>query len=146
MRSKKYSKKVFPALLLMLMILVLCAWGEKPVELLDDQKLIDLNKAIDFAAPGGELVTQDDPAVTAAVTAVTQIREEEIVISIRGERITYNGSECRFEDLEAKLRKTNKEHVRFRLVDDYAESHFYRKTLALLKDLNKEIQLRYSYE
>lgn len=146
MRSKKYNKKIFSALLLMLMTIVLCAWGEKPVELLDDQKLIDLNKAIDFARPGGELISPDDHTVTTAVTTVTRVREEEIVINIRGESIKFNGSECSFEDLETKLRRSNKEHVRFRLTDDYAEAHLYRKTMTLLKDLNKEIKLRYSYE
>jgi len=146
MKSKKSDKKPYIVPLLLFILLLLGAWGSKPVELLDDSKLIDLNKAIDFARPGGELITPDVTLFTTAVTTEPQVVETEIIISIRGEMISYNGAECVFEDLEDKIRKMSKEHVTFKLVDDFAEAHLYKKILELLRELKEEIQLRYTYE
>lgn len=35
------------------LMLLLVGWGEKKIELLDNNKLIDMDKAIEYAKPGG---------------------------------------------------------------------------------------------
>lgn len=150
MKPKKFKNSFLLIPLCMFMILLWCSWGEKPVELLDDKKLIDLNKAIEFMEPGGELITPDDPAYTTAVTTEQKPSEEMIYINVRGEQIKFDGEEITFEELEAKLRqklkKTDREHVTFKLADNFAEAHVYRNILGLLRDMNEKEGVKYAYE
>ena len=131
----------------MISVVFVCAWGTKPIELLDDKKLIDLDKAIEFAKPGADsLFPIESTAVTTSVHTTTTKpvpKEKKIYINVSSENITYDGKECKFNELEEKLRKNNDKNTTFILNDDFAEAHVYKKVLNLLKDLNNEIVLNY---
>lgn len=135
------KKRLLFVIMLLSSVLILSAWGE--VELLDDGKLIDLDKAIQFSMPGADIPhsQSDVPDVPDDDTPQNRV----IVISIRGTTITYNGSVFKgnvtFEQL---LRRDNGENVRFELVDDFAEAHVYKGILKILKKLHEEIGLEYS--
>ena len=135
------KKRLLFVIMLLSSVLILSAWGE--VELLDDGKLIDLDKAIEFSMPGADIPHPDVPDPQPDVPDPHQNRV--IVISIRGTTITYNGSVFKgnvtFEQL---LRRDNGENVRFELVDDFAEAHVYKGILKILKKLHEEIGLEYS--
>ena len=125
----------------------LCALAAKPIELLDDRKLIDLDKAIEFAKPGKDSFFPTEAAITpvstTAVTTKPVKTETTITIRIQWETIFYNGKECEYQTLEEKLRKDSDADTIFRLEDDYAEAHIYTSTYKLLKGLQDEIGLRY---
>ena len=48
------KKRLLLVIMLLSSVLILSAWGE--VELLDDGKLIDLDKAIEFSMPGADII------------------------------------------------------------------------------------------
>lgn len=142
------KKRLLFVIMLLSSVLILSAWGE--VELLDDGKLIDLDKAIEFSMPGADIPhsqsdVPDVPDDPGEPDRPDTPQNRVIVISIRGTTITYNGSVFKgnvtFEQL---LRRDNGENVRFELVDDFAEAHVYKGILKILKKLHEEIGLEYS--
>lgn len=68
-------------------------------------------------------------------------------ISVRDEQVTYNYKSWPDLDiLKAQLQNDHNERTSFRLVDDYAEAHVYRRMLEILNELEAEIGLRYTIE
>lgn len=136
-------------------MLFLVGFGFKKVELLDDKKLIDLGKAIEYARPGGDIdkhEARDDQAGkdkvdsdSAAADAGSAVaKDKTIVISIRGESITYNGRPASKDKIENAILRDNGDNVSFKLVDDFAEAHMYRFVLGILEKKHSELGLKYS--
>ncbi len=153
-------------------LLVLAGWGKKNVELLNDKKLIDLSAALGNCILGAEdLLPEEDKThnqatpvpsvrptatpkatVTPRPTAVptrkptpTQSPQPEIFyISIRDQEITYHYEPCSDLDiLRTQITRDHGELVSFRLIDNYAEAHVYRRVMGMLEELRNEIGLRY---
>lgn len=153
-------KRFLTIVLCLSLVLLLCAWGTKKVELLDNYKLIDLEKAIEFAKPGADSVTDTegensgnpDSENENGNTPEVPVKDRIIVISIRDEIITYNGSVYKEEILENTeafenmLIRDNKDKTEFKLVDDFAEAHVYKCVLEILKKLHAEANLKFTYE
>lgn len=153
-------KRFLTIVLCLSSVLILCAWGTKKVELLDNQKLIDLEKAIEFAKPGadsavgseGENSGESDSGNESGNAPEVPVKDRIIVISIRDEIITYNGSVYKEEILENTeafenmLIRDNKDKTEFKLVDDFAEAHVYKCVLEILKKLHSETDLKFTYE
>lgn len=151
-------KKILIIVLCLTSVLFICAWGEKKAELLDDRKLIDLDKAIEFAKPGADSIAdtegenEDDPISETEIQQQVPNEKSIIVISIRDESVTYNGVAYKkdifsnIEDFENMLKRDNKGNVKFSLVDDFAEAHVYKQIFDVLKKLHSEIGLEFSYE
>jgi len=162
-------------LLLTVSLLVLAGWGQKKVELLSDKKLIDLSAAIGNCTLGADDMTPDDGTSTknpngqAGVTptaAPTPTRSprptaqptrspqpiivpnaKTIIISIRDEAIFYDLRVVNdMESLEKRITIENADHISFKLVDNYAEAHVFRRVMALLEELEAEIGIRYIIE
>lgn len=147
MKWKKFKKKGMFLTLCMFPVLFLCALSAKPIELLDDRKLIDLDKAIEFAKPGKDAFFPTDAASISDPNAGSaddpENKETTISIRIQWETVFYDGKECEYRALEKKLRKDSNADTIFRLEDDYAEAHVYTDTYHLLSGLKSEIGLRY---
>ncbi len=75
----------------------------------------------------------------------TQSPQPEIFyISIRDQEITYHYEPCSdLDTLRTQITRDHGELVSFRLIDNYAEAHVYRKVMGLLEELKNEIGLRY---
>lgn len=155
------KKKIKVLAIILLSMIFLVGWGKKAVELLDDKKLIDLSKAIEYAKPGGEtqkseLANEDsdkeeteETSQESSKTDIENIEEGEkiIVISIRDQVITYDGKSVDSVDqLEKLLRRDYKDNVFFSLVDDWAEAHQYKAIVKMMKALHSEIGLAFSIE
>lgn len=104
-------------------------------ELLDkDKKLIDLNKSIEFASRGGDSFTDSDLETEDDSLAETDKKpaKRDIVLIVSGKKITeYDGKEydhntMNFNDM-VKRDIQNAEKVTFILVDDYADSKYYKQ-------------------
>lgn len=68
-------------------------------------------------------------------------------VSVRDQVVAYKNTE--WTDLDSfteQLQKDCNEWTTFRLIDDYAEAHVYRKLLKILNELEAEIGLRYTIE
>lgn len=163
-------------LLLAVSLLVLAGWGQKKVELLSDKKLIDLSAAIGNCMLGAEELVPPDkgketpnlsatpipmtsvtpkPTVTPRPTAqptrspqpIIVPNAKTIIISIRNEAISYDLRVVNdMETLEKRITIENADHISFKLVDNYAEAHVFRRVLTLLEELEAEIGLRYTIE
>ncbi|MBQ4311673.1 MAG: hypothetical protein II773_08785, partial [Oscillospiraceae bacterium] len=103
------KKRLLFVIMLLSSVLILSAWGE--VELLDDGKLIDLDKAIEFSMPGADIPHSQPDVPDPPPDVPDPPQNRVIVISIRGTTITYNGSVFKgnvtFEQL---LRRDNGEN------------------------------------
>lgn len=153
-------KRFLTIVLCLSSVLLLCAWGTKKVEFLDNDKLIDLEKAIEFAKPGADSVTdtegenngKTDSGNESGNAPEAPVKDSIIVISIRDEIVTYNGSVYKEEILENTevfenmLIRDNKDKTEFKLVDDFAEAHVYKCVLEILKKLHAEANLKFTYE
>lgn len=150
------KRKIRMLLLVTLSLLFLVGFGKKTVELLSDKKLIDLNAAISICLPGADSLEKDDgntqtgqtPVPTAAPTKTPSDPAEitkEITISLRDDVVTYgSGERINMAKLEMRIRQDNREYVLFRLVDDFAEAHAYRKVLEILEKLEEAIGVRFT--
>ncbi len=148
-------------LLLFMVVSLLClvGWGKKQVELLNDKKLIDLNLALQNCSLGAdskENASDNDEKVEEIVPEITEIpddkiviekKEKTIVISVRGRDITYDFAKWNdIDKLKDKMKQDNGELVSFQLVDDFAESHIYKRVMTILSELELEIGLKYTKE
>ncbi len=148
-------------LLLFMVVSLLClvGWGKKQVELLNDKKLIDLNLALQNCSLGAdskENTSDNDEKVEEIVPEITEIpddkiviekKEKTIVISVRGRDITYDFAKWNdIDKLKDKMKQDNGELVSFQLVDDFAESHIYKRVMTILSELELEIGLKYTKE
>lgn len=155
-------KRFLTIVLCLSLVLLLCAGGTKKVEFLDDYKLIDLEKAIEFAKPGADSVSDTegensgnpDSENNNGNTPEVPVEDKMNVIEIKitDETITYNGSVCKVDILENTevfenmLIRENKDKTEFKLVDDFAEAHVYKCVLEILKKLHSEKGLKFTYE
>lgn len=162
------KKKVGILLSILIAMFMLVGWGKKEVKLLGGSKLIDLNKAIELAKPGGS--AGDSEEDFESLSENTTVEEEEtqtgenhtdqdsidavakdISIRIRNNQIYYrcgNEKEDRIADAELEKRISsdygNKAQVT--LYDDYAEAHEYRNVREVLDKLRNGISLTYKEE
>lgn len=149
-------------------LLCLAGWGKKRVELLSDKKLIDLNAAIVFCMPGADSAEQEEnqnsqmsqepeatvtPKPTAVPTKKTENQknpegeERTVIISVRERVITYNLTErVKPDKLKDIIKKDYREGADFRLVDDFAEAHVYRRVISILKELEEEFGISYTMD
>lgn len=160
-------------LLVFLSLLVLVGWGKKNVELLSSKKLIDLDAAIQICMPGADSSEQENgdktekpmtstvtpkptakptstpkPTATPRPTATPKPTEapkpRAIVISVRDRQVTYASTGLEDLDiLKERILQDNDALVTFRLVDDFAEAHVYRKIIGVLEELEAEAGIRY---
>lgn len=155
-------KKKYLAMFMMICSLVfLAGWGKKEVKLLNGTPLIDLDTAIKRSIPGANSAEKSETSSSKSIVADEKVmsgsasndenrvetQERIIVITVREQTITYDTEEyADLNKLKAKIIQDNGEHVSFRLVDDFAESHVYKAVLSLLSDLEAEIGLNYTKE
>ena len=138
-----------------LSLLVLIGWGKKNVELLNDKKLIDLNIAMEKCLPGADVSDPENssntekpqntvtPTITPQLTVTPNPRT--IVIRVRNRNITYDSIEWEDVDkLADRIRQDNSTLITFRLEDDFAEAHVYRRIMAVLAELEAELGIRYT--
>ncbi len=153
------KKKIGVLLFVLSIMFVLVGWG-KEVKLLDGGKLIDLDKAIGLAKPGGMAGNSEDGSKESSDneeaseaednTKQDSLNEEagNIVIRIRGEKIYYTCGNKKSDNistaqLENKIRSDYASGTQVTLVDDYAESHVYKDVLEVLNGLKNDIGLSY---
>lgn len=160
------KRKIRLLFLVTVSLLVLAGFGKKSVELLSDKKLIDLNAAIAFCMPGAdsaektedknqelsndptEPTTAPEPSSVPTVMPEDQTgaeaKERTILISVRERVISYDdGERIKLEKLKDRMKQDAGEKTTFRLVDDFAEAHVYRRIITLLEELEAEIGINY---
>lgn len=146
--------------LMLFSLFLLAGFGKKSVELLSDKKLIDLNAAIGICLPGADDMTPEEgnttqnpeptvqptvtprPTVTPKPTGASKPRA--VIINVRDREVTCGSSA--WDDMDAlkeRLAREVNSNVTFRLVDDYAEAHVYRRVMAILKELEEEFGISY---
>lgn len=154
------KKKIQFIMLVVFSMFFLVGWGEKKVKLLDDTKLIDLDKAIEYVRPGGEWeqaqnseedttdeteTTEEDDDDNTSETEDIEPEEISIEISVNGENILYGGNPINdLSVIEKLIRRDNKEYVTFILVDDWAESETYKEAIEFMKRMKSELGIRYT--
>ncbi|MDO5148463.1 MAG: hypothetical protein Q4D76_03635 [Oscillospiraceae bacterium] len=139
--------------------LSLCSFGSKKVELLDNGKLIDFERAITLTHPGAETnetVNTGEPLPylpevtgTGAVTSVTEFNEsknEIIYIRVNNEQIFYQDKVVSAESLKNKIIDNNREKVEFSVSDDYAEYHVLMNVIDLTEKLRKDYNVVVHYD
>lgn len=135
---------------------VLVGFGTNTVTLLRKSRVIDLQKAIEFAKPGGDEGEQADttakdnpeskdipePVVTESQSGPTSVK-----IIISGKTIKIDGAIVQTPDLvENKIREIFRVDNTYELIDDYAEAHVYKGVIKVLEKLNEDIGLKYSVD
>lgn len=151
------NKRIILTLLLIVASLTLVGWGNNSAELFHRGKIIDLNKAIEFARPGGdadadnETNAKDEPSseTTEEIEGneITRTEKSSVKIYVRYKSLTIEGDSC--DDLvalEEKIRQIYNVDTTYVLVDVFAESHRYKEVKSLLDKLGQEIGLKYSVE
>lgn len=163
------KKRISVLLLIMTAMFVLVGWGKKEVRLLDSSKLIDLNKAIELAKPGG--MSGDSEEDTDRLPEIDEAEEDNagsendndsvhdslnaaasnIVISIRDKQISYTNSAIHNDNitvaqLRSRIQKDYTSKAQITLMDDFAESHVYNDVLKVLNELKSDIGLTYKEE
>lgn len=134
------KRKWIILILMILSFLFLVGWGQKQVELLNDKKLIDLDAAIERCIPGADVPDENGDNSTDGQKNNTQL-----VISIRNRQVTYkNERYINMDRLKDSIKQDNGKGVSFKLVDDFAEAHVYKKVMAILSELQKEVGLKYT--
>ncbi len=142
-------------------MLILAGWGGREVRLLGSEKLIDLDKAIALAKPGGMAGDTEEASETAEDAGDEKedgendgaqqdgaVSVKNIVIRIRGEQIFYTcgGSDSGIvsdSQLSDRIRADYVQGAQVILMDDFAEAHVYRNVLGILEDLKTDIGLSY---
>ena len=126
--------------LLFSMIFLLGA-GTKEVELLDNKKLIDLDKAIEYTRPGGAWESLDYVSSDMAIDdndsqdSIASQKEFVVEIRIRGKNIKYNDELLSsVDELKAYIEKDKSSVAKCILSDDYADSKVYKECEGILKD------------
>ncbi|MBR1476452.1 MAG: hypothetical protein IJ608_00625 [Lachnospiraceae bacterium] len=158
------KKKHSVLLLIIIAAFMLIGFAKKEVRLLDDNKLIILDKAIDLAKPGGMSGnSQGEPQGN-----IANGKEEsgggnnieygnpdnitgKIVIRIRGKKISYTFGDIKNDDisdtqLESRIRSDYNAGVQVILMDDFAEAHAYKAVREILNKLKNNVGLTYKEE
>jgi len=134
------GKKTVLLLLTIACLTFLAGFAVKTVELLNENPpLIDLSLAIEeakFGQSGNESHLEgDDPDHSQEEAGEGRT----ITITVRGEGVWLE--EHRFfslDSLKTRIEKNYRSGDVIRLVDDYAEAHYYREILAIIEQLNKD--------
>lgn len=133
---------------------ILVGWKIKPVELLDNKPLIDLNSAIQEPSWGKEGSTDNNLDETPQEENISEISDSEaantvqpvaeekeyLVVTIHGEEILLNGGIVKdIQVLRDRLLQQYSENMIVSLEDDYAEAHLYKEVRDMLKQLEQEV-------
>lgn len=159
------KKKIKILLFALVAMFILVGWGKKEVRLLDSSKLIDLNKAIELAKPGGNAGDSEEEVDNPSDSSASDEEEtseaenhavhdsidetpKNIVIIIRGKKISYScGSVTRDSisdrQLERIIRLDFVSGTQVTLMDDFAEAHVYMTVREVLDKLKNDIGLSY---
>lgn len=150
------KKKVKLAVLLGLCLLCLAGWGKKTVDFLNNQKLIDLEAALQNCLHGDSMSESDyntdndkEPESTQVPDTPTDPKEDidqerVVIIRVRERKITYDTEEIELNKLEHRIRQDYHEKLTYQLVEDYAEAHVYRRIRGILAGLKAELGLEYT--
>ena len=150
------KKRINLLVLFIVSSFVLVGFGANTVTLLRKSKVIDLQKAIEFAKPGGDegekadTTAKDNPdkkEVPEPVNTEIQAGPTSVKIIVSGKTIKIDGAIVNNPDLvESKIREIFKVENTYELLDDYAEAHVYKDVINVLAKLNQDIGLEYSVE
>ena len=149
------KKKIVTLFMLFSTVLVLGGWGKKKIELMTNDKLIDLEKAIVMAPLGSteKKPKSDDTKNKEAKTkkaqstqAARSVTIKTVKIQIRGTKITIDGAECAEDDLEKQIRSKCTSSDKVKLLDNYAEAHVYHEVDNILSELSESIGFEYDAE
>ncbi len=152
----KVRRKMRLLLVTLAVAMVFAGWKIKPVELIDDKLLIDLDVQIQDAGWGQEDSPDDSssgnsPEDKNPEIDVTVNPEEnaEIMVVIRGEKILVNEVHIKtISTLEKYLDKCLEQQggtdIMVCLVDDYAEAHVYKKVYSLLGEVQARTAMKIS--
>ena len=159
------KKRIYILLFALICMLVLAGWGGKEVRLLDSGKLIDLDKAVELAKPGGmsgdtEEAPGSDEDDDDKKTDKSEDDEDpddtdpaavKIAIRIRGERIFYScgvAGNVNISDTQLKDRILSDyvSGASVTLIDDFAEAHVYRRALSILEEVKDDTGLSFKEE
>ena len=141
-------KRYLLIILCLISVGIMCGASDK-VELRDQGKLIDLDKAMDIKPGGSSIIDIDGDEGGEDTETGTSASEEpsdapsEIQISIRDTTVTYNGEPIEADVFEKRIRKDHERGATFLLVDDYADSKSYKNVLRFLRGLKEEIHLEF---
>ena len=152
----KVKRKALLLLVTLVAAMAFIGWKIKPVELIDDKLLIDLDMRIQDAGWGQEdspddSSTEISPEDKNPDIDVTINPEEtaEVTIVVRGEKILINDVHMKTFDtlkkyLEQYVMQQGADNSLVCLVDDYAEAHAYKKVYELLELLQMQTPFRIS--
>ena len=159
------KNSIIKSIFILIIMLTLVGWGKSEVRLLDSSKLIDLNKAIEFAKSGGNTGDSEDDNNNSSEISNDDKKEPDdnkdtnhdqidnvtnnIVIRIREEKIFYtcgnkNLDGIILKQLENRIRLDYSSGTQITLVDDFAESQTYKNVCEILDGLKKDIGLNYN--
>lgn len=132
---------------------ILIGWKIKPVELVDNKLLIDLDSVIHESSWGQEGFpdnisdneTSEEPKekdIDSKIphdTDLSNMEKNTLSISIQGEKIILDDLEIKdVETLKNILSQKIDKTVSISLEDDYAESHLYKKVYQMIEQLQSE--------
>lgn len=131
----------------------LVGWGNKKIELLDNNKLINLDKAIEYAKPGGSWSKNTEDQLEENISVNNECKEDIIVgdtnvkyIYVKDEQVIYDGTNISEEKLSEVIERDYREQITFVLVDDWAEASLYRRIRQKLDNLHESIGLSFTEE
>ena len=143
----KQKRKVLITALVFAAVLLI-GWKVKPVELIDDKLLIDLDTAIVEAGWGQEGNPSDNPDDSKMETedkeddnsgtapTTPPVEQITILVSVKGEVITMNGMTVKdAQALRTRLNLLMDKGTTVVLEDNYAESHVYKAVLEVLETM-----------
>lgn len=131
----------------------LVGWGNKKIELLDNNKLINLDKAIEYAKPGGAWSKNTEDQLEENISVNNEYKEDIIAgdtnvkyIYVKDEQVIYDGTNISEEKLSEVIECDYREQITFVLVDDWAEASLYRRIRQKLDNLHESIGLSFTEE
>lgn len=156
MRSTN-KRKTIVLLVLISALLVLGGWGKKKIELTASGRLIDLEKAIEWATPGtadkkandekqDQKTKETDKTQSDKTTQNNSETAKTFKVRIHGTRVSLNGTECKVEELNGLVKQKCTANDKVKLLDDYAEAHVYHEVDDILNNLSESIGFEYDAE
>ncbi len=125
--------RLFVCMLLIMGTVVCAGFASVEVDLLNNGKLIDLNKAIKEYPIGNE------GSVSEVLKEVTH------EVSVRNKTIKYDGKIIKSANiLLVVLKRDCTDNTPVELVDDYAEAHIYKEVLEVMESLSNEGIISYT--
>lgn len=132
---------------------LLVGWGfNDSVTLFHRNKVIDLQKAIELARPGGdekaddEINAKEEPAVTGAkIVSEEESQESTVNIIVSEKIIKIDGKEISNVNQAGDfIKKLNGPSVTYELIDDYAEARTFKEIISILEELRKDDGIVYT--